>query len=101
MRVNCSGIRIVHRLAMLLVVPDIAVACSSTDPAAPIATDTTGATADESLEPQQPLALNMPRPTSHHQDSDMTSIRIMIAGQPVTAQIADNPTARDSWINFR
>ena len=31
----------------------------------------------------------------------MTSIRIMIAGQPVTAQIADNPTARDSWINFR
>ena len=64
MRANCSGIRIVHRLAMLLVVPGIAVACSSTDPAAPIATDTTGATADESPNPTalgpQHAATNQP-----------------------------------------
>ena len=76
----------VRRFAALLAVPVIATACSSTDG--------TGAAA---LSPSQTATSlqTPPADQSAAQESAMTTIRITIDGQTVTAHLADNPTARD------
>jgi hypothetical protein len=76
------------RIGGLLAVLAVGAACANSEPASPTPADGT------------PSAAESPSPTATEADettaaqADLTNIRILIAGQPVTAELHDNPTAR-------
>ncbi len=76
------------RISGLLAVLAVGAACANSEPASPTPADGT------------PSAAESPSPTATEAgettgaEADMTNIRILIAGQPVTAELDDNPTAR-------
>ena len=76
------------RISGLLAVLAVGAACANSEPASPTPADGT------------PSAAQSPSPTATEAgettgaEADVTNIRILIAGQPVTAELDDNPTAR-------
>jgi hypothetical protein len=82
----------VQRLATLLAIAMMAAACTTnTDPS-----ETNNATDGGAAEAASPnRTAHDPQQTTAAEDSAMTAIRITIAGDAVSAELADNPTARD------
>ena len=72
-----------HRFVTLAVVLLSAAACSGTDTGPPAVTT-------PSVQPDQSQSVQ-----SATQESDVTTIRITIDNRPISAQLADNSTARD------
>lgn len=75
----------IPRLITVLTLLGVATACSGTD-----TTASTSAADDSPAASSTPTAVDKPV-----QETGVTSIRITIAGQTMTARLADNPTARD------